>query len=74
MILTGSENVYSVEVERVCHDHPAVKHACVYGVPNDAMGELVKAVVVLHPGAQLKTRDLQHHCGKSLADYKVSPQ
>lgn len=71
MILTGSENVYSVEVERVCHDHPAVKHACIYGVPNAAMGELVKAVVVLQPGQELKARELQKHCAKALADYKV---
>ncbi|EGB12876.1 hypothetical protein AURANDRAFT_18419, partial [Aureococcus anophagefferens] len=46
MILVGSENVYCVEVERVLNDHPAVKLATVYGMPDDAMGERVKAVVV----------------------------
>ena len=71
MILTGSENVYSVEVERVLHDHPAVKHASVYGVPNALLGEIVKAVVVLHHANQATMQQLQAHCGEFLADYKV---
>ena len=39
MILVGSENVYCCEVERVLHDHPQVKAACVYGLPCESMGE-----------------------------------
>jgi acyl-CoA synthetase (AMP-forming)/AMP-acid ligase II/NAD(P)-dependent dehydrogenase (short-subunit alcohol dehydrogenase family) len=72
MILTGSENVYSAEVEKVLHDHPAVLQACVYGIPNEALGELVKAMVVLKDGAAAVTqRQLQKYCQAELADYKV---
>ena len=71
MILTGSENVYSVEVERVLHDHPAVKHASVYGVPNALLGEAVKAVAVLHHPGQATVQQLQQHCLAYLADFKV---
>ena len=39
MILVGSENVYCCEVERVLHDHPLVKTACVYGLPCETLGE-----------------------------------
>ena len=75
MILMGGENVYSVEVERVLADHPAVLYCAVYGVPNDLLGELVKAVVVLQPGALSQpaasvTTSLRQHCAQSLADFK----
>lgn len=72
MILVGSENVYCVEVERVLHDHPAVKHACVYGLPDDALGERVKACIVLKPGAPpLTTGAIRKHAAAHLADFKV---
>eukprot|EP00976_Prorocentrum_cordatum_P116617 1196187-Prorocentrum_minimum.AAC.9 len=71
MILTGSENVYSAEVEKVLLDHVAVLQACVYGIPNEALGELVKAMVVLKPGKELTQRQLQKHCQLALGDYKV---
>ena len=71
MILTGAENVYSVEVERALADHKDVLHACVFGIPDELMGELVKAIVVLVPGQKLKARALQNHCAERIADYKV---
>ena len=46
MIITGGENVYSVEVEAVLLRHPAVAEAAVFGVPDDRWGEAVHAVVV----------------------------
>ncbi|KAJ8606085.1 hypothetical protein CTAYLR_005181 [Chrysophaeum taylorii] len=70
MILVGSENVYCVEVERVLHDHPGVKHACVYGLPDDALGERVKAVVVRKDDA-LTVSALRKHAAAHLADFKV---
>eukprot|EP00966_Prymnesium_polylepis_P114454 2645044-Prymnesium_polylepis.1 len=51
MILTGGENVYSVEVERVLAGHPHVAHVAVYGVAEPLLGEVVKAVVALQPTA-----------------------
>ncbi|KAK7242852.1 phosphopantetheine binding protein [Aureococcus anophagefferens] len=69
MILVGSENVYCVEVERALHDHPSVTHAAVYGLPDGALGERVKAVVVAD-GA-VAADDLRRHCANLLADFKV---
>ncbi|KAH8074177.1 ligase [Aureococcus anophagefferens] len=70
MILVGSENVYCVEVERVLNDHPAVKLATVYGMPDDAMGERVKAVVVKQDDS-LTAAALRRHAAAKLADFKV---
>jgi acyl-CoA synthetase (AMP-forming)/AMP-acid ligase II len=47
MIITGGENVYSIEVERVLAEHPAIVEVAVIGVPDDKWGEAVKAVVAL---------------------------
>jgi acyl-CoA synthetase (AMP-forming)/AMP-acid ligase II len=47
MIITGGENVYSIEVERVLAEHPAVAEVAVIGVPDEKWGEAVKAVVAL---------------------------
>ena len=60
-------------MERVLSDHPAVRYACVYGVASDFLGEVVKAVLVLHEshtqdGATM--RALREHCAARLADYK----
>ena len=51
MIITGGENVYSIEVERVLAEHPAVAEVAVIGVPDDKWGEAVKAVVSLEGDA-----------------------
>ena len=50
MIITGGENVYSPEVERVLAEHPAVAEIAIIGVPDDRWGETVKAVVAFRPG------------------------
>ncbi len=71
MIVTGGENVYSVEVENVIYTHPAVLEAAVVGVPDEKWGEAVKAIVVLKPGAEVAEADLIGHCRRYLANYKV---
>jgi long-chain acyl-CoA synthetase len=71
MIVTGGENVYSGEVEAVIYNHPAVREAAVFGVPDAQWGELVTACVVRKPGMQLTENDLIQYCRKSLAHYKV---
>lgn len=70
MIVSGGENVYSVEVENVIAKHPAVSQCAVIGVPDDKWGEKVHAVVVLHPGASLDLTQLQDHCRTAVAGYK----
>jgi len=71
MIITGGENVYSGEVEAVIYEHPAVREAAVFGIPDPQWGELVIACVVLKPGTTLSADDLVAHCRRSLANYKI---
>jgi acyl-CoA synthetase (AMP-forming)/AMP-acid ligase II len=71
MIVTGGENVYSGEVEAVIYQHPAVREAAVFGIPDPQWGELVAACVVRKPGMPLSENELIAHCRRSLANYKV---
>ena len=71
MVLVGGENVYTAEVEGALYAHPAVMQAAVFGVPNDVMGEMVAAAVVLKPGGDISPSSLQSFCRASLAAYKV---
>ncbi|BBY59235.1 long-chain-fatty-acid--CoA ligase [Mycolicibacterium sarraceniae] len=70
MIISGGENIYSVEVERALTDHPAVLDAAVFGVPDDKWGESVKAVVELSTGAETSEAELIAWCRERLAHYK----
>jgi long-chain acyl-CoA synthetase len=49
MVISGGENIYTIEVERALLIHPAVAEAAVFGIPDEKWGEAVHAVVVLHP-------------------------
>jgi len=71
MIVTGGENVYCGEVEAVIYQHPAVREAAVFGIPDPKWGELVMACLVLKPGNTLSADDLIAHCRRSLANYKI---
>ena len=70
MIITGGENVSSIEVEDCLYQHPAVAEAAVIGVPDAKWGETVKALVVLHPSAQATETELIDHCRDRLAHFK----
>jgi len=70
MIKSGSENVYSVEVENVVHEHPKVAEAAVVGTPDEKWGELVTAVVVPKPGKQIEEEEIIEFCKGKLAGYK----
>jgi steroid-24-oyl-CoA synthetase len=71
MIIRGGENVYCVEVEEVLFEHPDVVDAAVVGVPHKVLGEEVKAVVQLKPGASATVETIRAHCANRLADFKV---
>ncbi|MGO9560904.1 MAG: AMP-binding protein [Acidimicrobiales bacterium] len=71
MIVSGGENVYSIEVENAIGTHPAVAEVAVIGVPDDTWGEAVHAVVVLHPGAAATVEELQQHARLTIAGFKV---
>ncbi len=70
MIVTGGENVYSIEVERALFMHPAVREAAVIGIPSAQWGESVHAVVVLKDGAAATAEDLIAHCRTLIGGYK----
>ena len=70
MIISGGENVYSLEVENALAAHPAVSQCAVFGRPHEHWGEAVHAVVTLKPGAQAGERELIDHCRTILAHYK----
>lgn len=70
MIITGGENVYSPEVERVLAEHPAVAEVAVIGVPDDRWGESVKAVVSLAPDGEADGAALIAWCRDQLAHFK----
>ena len=71
MIVTGGENVYSGEVEAVIYEHPAIREAAVFGIPDPQWGELVTAYVVLKQGAVLTANELIEYCRQFLASYKI---
>jgi acyl-CoA synthetase (AMP-forming)/AMP-acid ligase II len=70
VIITGGENVSSIEVEDCLSSHPAVAEVAVIGVPDEKWGETVKALVVLRPDHEATERDLIEHCRAALAHYK----
>jgi acyl-CoA synthetase (AMP-forming)/AMP-acid ligase II len=70
VIITGGENVSSIEVEDALFSHPAVAEVAVIGVPHEKWGETVKALVVLAPGAATTEQELIEHCRDRIAHYK----
>jgi acyl-CoA synthetase (AMP-forming)/AMP-acid ligase II len=70
MIISGGENIYSVQVEEAINQHPAVLECAVFGVPDDEWGETVKAVVVLKPGQQASEQEIIDEARNHLAGYQ----
>ena len=71
MIISGGENVYSMEVESVLSLHPGVAEVAVIGVPDERWGEAVTAVVVPRAGAAQNAEELIGFCRGKIANYKV---
>jgi acyl-CoA synthetase (AMP-forming)/AMP-acid ligase II len=70
VIISGGENITSIEVEDALFSHPAVAEVAVIGVPDEKWGETVKALVVIAAGAAATERELIEHCRSRLAHYK----
>jgi len=71
VIISGGENIASVEVERVLDDHPAVLESAVVGVPDEKWGEVLVAFVTLRPGRDLDPDELISFARTHLAGFKV---
>ncbi|MCZ7527481.1 MAG: AMP-binding protein [Acidimicrobiia bacterium] len=71
MIVTGGENVYSIEVENAISTHPAVDQVAVIGIPHDLWGEAVHAIVVPVAGARVTAEEILGHARQTIAGYKV---
>lgn len=71
IVIRGGENVACAEVEYALSEHPDVFEAAVYGLPDERLGEIVGATVMVKPGARLSEADLQSFLRDQIAHYKV---
>jgi long-chain acyl-CoA synthetase len=71
LVLTGGFNVYPAEIERVVAAHRAVAMVAVGPVPDEVLGELARAYVVLRPGASATETEIIDYCRPHLAAYKL---
>ncbi len=71
IIISGGENVSSIEVEDTLYDHPDVRKVAVIPTPSDEWGELVTALVVPKPGSDLTADDIESFAREHMAAYKI---
>ena len=71
IIIAGGYNIYPREIDEVLYEHPKVKDACSFGVPDPYRGETVKAVIVLKEGVVASEKEIQDFCREKLSAYKV---
>jgi fatty-acyl-CoA synthase len=74
VIISGGENVSTVEVEQTIMRHPAVLEAAVVGIPDERWGEVPKAFVTLKPGATATPEEIVELCRQHLARFKAPKQ
>ena len=71
IIISGGENISSIEVEDALYKHPAVAVTAVVAMPHDKWGETPCAFVELVPGQKVSEAELDRHCRNTLAAYKI---
>jgi long-chain acyl-CoA synthetase len=74
MIITGGENVYTLEVEAAIYKHPGVGECAVVGIPDEKYGEALFAAIVPQPGETLTATELVEHCREHIGGYKIPRQ
>ncbi|MEW6050267.1 MAG: class I adenylate-forming enzyme family protein [Candidatus Zixiibacteriota bacterium] len=74
IIKTGGNRVSAKEVEECLLEHQKISEASIIGVPDDILGEAIRAVIVLKPGMTADTSEIKSHCKRKLADFKVPKQ
>ena len=71
MFIVGGFNCYPAEIENILLSHPAVLQVAVIGVPDERLGEVGKAFVVLRAGAQASPAEIVQWCRENMANYKA---
>ncbi|MGH8445413.1 MAG: AMP-binding protein, partial [Solimonas sp.] len=71
MYISGGFNCYPAEIERMLAAHPAIAQAAIIGVPDERLGEVGKAYLVLRPGQSLDDKALLAWCREQMANYKI---
>lgn len=71
IVIVGRFNVYPVEIELMLAQHPDIAEAAVIGLPDDGMGQVTAACVILRPAASLTLPDLTTWAREQMANYKV---
>ncbi|HEY3079375.1 MAG TPA: acyl--CoA ligase family protein [Chloroflexota bacterium] len=71
IIISGGENISTIEVERVLYQHPAVLEAAVVAIPDDRWGEVPKAFIALRPGVQVTAEEIVAFARERIARFKV---
>ena len=71
MILSGGENIYPAEIERIIREVPGVNDVAVVGIPHNKWGEVGKAFIEKRPGVALSAEEIIHYCRSKLAGYKA---
>jgi len=71
MVISGGENIYCAEVERVVGDHPSVREVIAFGLPDPRLGERLAITAVLEPGSEVDGEEIKAFCKQRLAIYKV---
>jgi O-succinylbenzoate-CoA ligase len=74
IIISGGENIASLEVERVIYQHPSVKEVAVVGIPDKKWGEIPKAYIVLKEGSKVEPQEIIDLCKEKLAKFKIPKQ
>ena len=69
MIIASGYNIYPKEIEDVLYEHPQIREACVFGIPDTYRGETVKAVLVIN--GTVSENEIKNWCAERLAKYKV---
>ncbi len=71
LILAGGYNIYPREIEEVLYEHPKIKEAVCYGIPDEYRGQTVKCAIVLKEGQSATEEEIIEFCRPNLARYKV---
>ena len=74
MVISGGENIYCAEVERILDQHPGVRESAAFGLPDERLGEKLVATAVPHADGELTEAALIDHCASRLAKHKAPKQ